>query len=285
VRKEHSIRRRVAGSRLSRAAALPVRARGVLSYDARMVRRQVKWLATSREHTNLTLPLDPANEEHLAWFVAHVTAQPVATIHGYLQELRDDAALRDHIRQVTLSSPRRGLADPDARYGRRMGWYALTRALRPARVVESGVDKGLGSVVIAAALGRNAAEGSPGRLTAIDISADAGFLITGRYADLVDRRLGSSLDVLADIGPVDIFIHDSDHDPAYEQAELDTVEPWMTEPGVLISDNPSGVLPAYAERTHRQFLFFQERPHYHWAVGEGFGVAWPAQRNTPLGWP
>ena len=35
-------------------------------------------------------------------------------------------------------------------YGRRLGWYALVRALKPRTVVETGADKGLGSCVLAA---------------------------------------------------------------------------------------------------------------------------------------
>ncbi len=38
------------------------------------------------------------------------------------------------------------------------------------------MDKGLGSVVLAAALLRNAAEGHPGRLTSLDINPEAGYL-------------------------------------------------------------------------------------------------------------
>ena len=43
-----------------------------------------------------------------------------------------------------------------------IGWYSLIRATRPKIVIETGVDRGLGTAVIAAALKRNAEEGFPG---------------------------------------------------------------------------------------------------------------------------
>ena len=72
-----------------------------------------------------------------------------------------------------------------------MGWYALVRALKPAHVVETGTDKGLGTVVLAAALRRN----NRGQVTTIDTNPDSGYLIQGVYQPFVNRRMGDSLSV------------------------------------------------------------------------------------------
>ena len=95
-----------------------------------------------------------------------VTGHGVATIRQYIEEVDRDKALSEHIQSATLASDLRGLADPVARFGRRVGWYALIRAVKPSHVVETGTDKGLGSCVIAAAL---LANGS-GHLTTIDMT-------------------------------------------------------------------------------------------------------------------
>src|SRR5690606_28957548 len=121
---------------------------------------------TSREHTNYTYDLSDLNRTYLAWFVANVAGIDVAEARGYLDEVFEDRELARHVIDATMASARRGLADPVARIGRRAGWYALVRATRPRHIVETGTDKGLGAVVLAAALLRN----GTGRLTTIDIN-------------------------------------------------------------------------------------------------------------------
>ncbi|MFM8856998.1 MAG: class I SAM-dependent methyltransferase, partial [Actinomycetota bacterium] len=103
-----------------------------------------------------------------------------------MDELLQDQALRKHVETATRTSVRRGLADTEVRFGRRVGWYALVRAMKPGHVVETGTDKGLGSLVIAAALLRN----GRGSLTTIDINPQAGYLLAHPYSDVVDRVVG-----------------------------------------------------------------------------------------------
>jgi hypothetical protein len=276
------IRRRLAASRVAPVVALPPRVGMVGRHNARLAAASVRWLIRSREHTNLTYDLTPLNHEHLAWFVAAIAGLPVSRIRGYLCEIDSDDALRAHVRAGTEASARRGIADPDARYGRRVGWYALVRALRPEHLVETGTDKGLGSCVLAAALLRNGA----GRLTTIDINPESGYLISGRYSSVVDRRIGDSLETLAALDrPVDLFLHDSDHSAAYEGAEFRAISPHLADTAVVMSDNAhvTRELPLWAEKNGWNFLFFDERPAAHWYPGDGIGVATRPGRVAPGG--
>jgi predicted O-methyltransferase YrrM len=268
-----ALRRRVARTRLAPLAAFPVRFSSVARHNARTAGRSARWLVGSREHTNYTYDLTARNLEHLAWWVAMVTGEPVDRARGWIAEANEDAELRAHVRETTEGARRRGLADTDVRYGRRLGWYALVRALRPERVIETGTDKGLGSVVLAAALLRN----GTGRLSTLDVNPESGYLIAGRYAEVVDRIIGDSVETLAaGKDPVDIFLHDSLHTFEYETAEFAAVEPRLTERGVLLSDNAheSEALAVWAEQTRRQFSFFAEQPAGHWYPGDGIGAAW-----------
>ncbi|MER5890862.1 class I SAM-dependent methyltransferase [Streptomyces sp. NPDC001941] len=264
--------RRVARTPLARLATLPLRTQQAASHSARQLTLSARWLLTSREHTNFTYDLKPLNTEHLAWFVAQATRRPVQEIRGYCEEVQRDEELRRHLTEAARRSPRRHLTDPELRPGRRIGWYALVRALRPEHVVETGTDKGLGAVLLGAAVLRNGS----GRVTTIDTNPDAGTLIGGRYADVVTRRTGDSVRELGGVGPVDFFLHDSLHTADHERAELAAVAPHLTERAVALSDNAhmTRVLPAWAEETGRQFLFFDERPERHWYPGEGIGLAW-----------
>jgi hypothetical protein len=274
-----AIRRRLAASRAARLAALPVRLRRVVGHNARVLRQSARWLLLSREHTNFTYNLTTLNQEQLAWFVSTVAGVDVGQARGYLAELERDEDLRAHVARGTAASARRGIADPEARYGRRGGWYALVRALRPSWVVETGTDKGLGSCVLAAALLRNGS----GRLLTIDVNPESGYLLSGPYRTVTDVRIGDSLDVLRGLDhEVDFFLHDSDHTASYERAELQAVAPHLSPHAVVLSDNceVTDELARWAERTGRQFHYFAEQPADHWFPGGGIGIA--VRRRPPV---
>ncbi|MGH8488547.1 MAG: class I SAM-dependent methyltransferase [Gammaproteobacteria bacterium] len=87
-------------------------------------------------------------------------------------------------------------------------------------MVETGVDKGLGSCVLAALL-RHAAEGFPGRYYGTDINPAAGGLFCGEYARTGRILYGDSVRSLAQLDePIDFFINDSDHSADYEALEI-----------------------------------------------------------------
>jgi predicted O-methyltransferase YrrM len=272
------LRRAISRSRLAPAAALPKRAARVLRHDAKVLATSVRWLVSSREHTNYTYDLTELNTDHLAWFVATVCQVPIEKVRGYLAEIAGDEALRGHITDTTARAARRGLADRTVQLGRRIGWYAMVRARKPRHVVETGVDKGLGTVVLAAALLRNAEEGHPGRVTAIDINPEAGYLArTGKWSTVVDLIYADSVQALSTLDrPVDVFLHDSDHHAEYERREFTTIEGHLSPTALLLTDNvtSTSVLSGYAEKTGRHFLAFIERPARHWYPGDGIGAAW-----------
>jgi predicted O-methyltransferase YrrM len=259
-------------------AAFPKRLHRVARHDAGVIGSSVRWLFTSREHHNYTYELTQLSREHLAWFVSITCAVPVATVRGYFAELDNDDALRDHITSATAGSARRGLADKQVRYARRIGWYAIVRAKRPAHVVETGVDKGLGTCVIAAALLRNTAEGSPGTVTSLDINPEAGYLArVAPWSEVVELVIGDSIASITALDrKVDMFLHDSNHHAAHERREFRAVEAKLAPGGLLLTDNVTvtNVLAEHAERTGRKFLAYRETPAKHWYAGDGIGLAW-----------
>ncbi|RZU73760.1 putative O-methyltransferase YrrM [Micromonospora kangleipakensis] len=272
------LRRAIARTPLAPVAAFPKRLARVARHDAKVLRTSARWLVTSREHHNYTYELTKLSRHHLAWFVSVVCDVPVKQVRAYLNEIETDEELRGHIERATAAASRRGLADKHVRYARRIGWYAIVRARKPAHVVETGVDKGLGSCVLAAALLRNTAEGHPGRLTSLDINPEAGYLARATpWADVVDLVIGDSV---ASIGaldrPVDLFLHDSDHSRVHEKSEFEAVEAKLAPGAMLLTDNVTvtNVLAEHAERTGRRFLAYRETPARHWYPGDGIGVAW-----------
>lgn len=234
----------------------------------------------SRETTNLTYDLTDLNRRYLACFVAAVTGESRDDAERYIEELSHDEALAHHIAQATLESPQAEVADPQARYGRRLGWYAIVRITKPSLVVETGVDKGLGACVIAAALQRNDSEGRGGRYVGIDINPAAGELLGPPYSEFGNLITGDAVATLGSLeGPVDVYISDSDHSPSYEAREYEAVAALLSSDGFVIADNAhtNPALLDFAERTQRAFLFFAEEPKGHWYPGAGIGVAYPSR--------
>ncbi|MGC4786898.1 class I SAM-dependent methyltransferase [Micromonospora sp. DT178] len=272
------LRRAIARTPLAPVAAFPKRLARVARHDAKVLRTSARWLVTSREHHNYTYELTKLSRHHLAWFVSVVCDVPVKQVRAYFAEIESDDVLRRHIESATAGAARRGLADRQVRYARRIGWYAIVRATKPTHVVETGVDKGLGSCVLAAALLRNAADGHPGRVTSLDINPEAGYLArTAPWSEVVDLVIGDSIASIAALDrPVDLFLHDSDHSRAHEKREFEAVEGKLAAGAILLTDNvtATNVLAEHAERTGRRFLAYRETPANHWYPGDGIGVAW-----------
>lgn len=250
----------------------------VLVYFRQPAREIVRWLVRSKETTNLTYDLTPLNQAHLAAFVSAVTGAELADCERYLDEIKNNSELAEHVRRKVLEGPHGDVADADARYGRRIGWYAIVRATKPTVVVETGVDKGLGSCVLAAAILRNRQDGTDGRYYGTDIDPAAGYLLDGPYAAAGEILYGDSIDSLGRLSdPIDLFINDSDHSQDYEAREYVAVAHKLSPEAIILGDN-SHVSPAlsdFARRTGRRFLFFREQPADHWYPGAGIGAAYP----------
>jgi hypothetical protein len=143
--------------------------------------------------------------------------------------------------------------------------YALVRTLRPTLVVETGVASGLSSLFILGAMRDN----GHGRLVSIDLpfTEDGGepaaivpgtsitkeqwspippgeahgWLVPEPLRDRWDLRLGDAREllpgVLAALGKIDVFLHDSLHTLDHMLFEFETVWPHLGSGGLLASDD------------------------------------------------
>ncbi|WBO64906.1 class I SAM-dependent methyltransferase [Streptomyces camelliae] len=276
--KHNALTRRIAASPLAPLAGFPLRLANVVQHNARIARLSASWLVRSREHVHYTYDLEPLNMEHLAWFVATATGTRVATVRGYLKELQEDAELRRVMAEGLARSSRSASTDKVVRYGRRIGWYAFVRALRPEFVVETGTNRGLGSAVIAAALLRN----GRGRLATADIDDRSGELILPPYDKVVEHVVGDSLEFLAGPvarqQPIDLFFVDTGHTPEHERAELLAGAPLLAPHAVVVATKTYcwPELSRWAEEQQREFLHFSEKPLDHWYRGVGIGASFPS---------
>lgn len=118
--------------------------------------------------------------------------------------------------------------------------YALVRARRPTRVVETGVANGHSSFVLLEALRKN----GRGSLTSFDISHEVGGLVPTELRGGWDLRIlplrgtpEAFRSAVRALGPIDLFEHDSDHSYRWVTWELNTVWPLLAPGGVVSIDD------------------------------------------------
>ena len=252
------------------------RMRNGLKYTWKNFISVIKWGLNSNEYTNYTYHLSPINKIYMAHFVGHITHTNTEQVLSYFKEAEDDNELIQHIINETQKSNLAKYADTEVRFSRRLAWYAFTRILKPKLVVETGVDKGLGSVLLCSALLKNQSEGYSGYYYGTDIDPKAGYLLKGKYTEVGKILYGDSIESLNHLDKIiDIFINDSDHSSDYEYREYQTIKNKLNEKSIIIGDNAHATdkLEKFANETHRQFLFFREEPIDTWFPGCGIGVA------------
>ena len=255
---------------------IPKRVFYAMSYYNKKYVQILKWGVHSRENANYTYDLTDGNLLYLAQAVSVVTRVDSKKIMEYINEARNNRQLKDHIINITMKSPLKEYADLRVDFGRRLGWYAFARALKPKIIVETGVDKGMGSVLLCSAILKNKEEGFDGLYFGTDINPEAGYLLTGIYSEVGRILYGDSIKTLTQFQEkIDLFINDSDHSADYEYREYLTIKDKISESAVLLGDNAhvSDKIAIFSNETSRNFLFFREEPREHWYPGAGIGIS------------
>jgi Methyltransferase domain len=123
--------------------------------------------------------------------------------------------------------------------------WCLTRHLRPSKVVETGVARGITSRFILEALARN----GTGHLWSIDLPpprepglhGQVGAAVTDNLRDRWTYVRGSSRrrlpDLLVKVGKIDLFIHDSRHSERNVLFELEHAWSALSPGGVVVVDD------------------------------------------------
>jgi methyltransferase family protein len=242
-------------------------------------RSYLAYLLWDPELDNFTYDL--ANEDELAAVIATALQRPEDQIAAFIREAHSDPRLRSGLNRRLLAHKR------TPRYGRRLGWYAAVRALKPDLVGETGIHAGLGSALLLAALERNAAEGHEGRLVSVDTNPGAGWLVPDSLRGRWTRLVGSSYEQLPsalDGHEVGVFIHDSDHSYECEHFELTTARAHAAPSLALITDNAhvTDAIKDVARDTGAAAYVFRERPADHFYPGAALGIALLRRTSDPV---
>lgn len=246
--------------------------RKVWSHHTLRLRHGLKWAYGSREVTNFTYPITARNRLYMARLVSHVTGKPVTEIEGYFAELEENNELSNYVVKRLREGSWAWISDDRFNPGRRLGWYAIARAMKPKVIIESGCERGFGAICLVAALMKNGS----GHYYGLDVHKDAGWLIDGPYSKWGTIILADALESLRAFDkPIDLYINDADHRLDFENAEYELIRSKLADGAVIVSDNAHATtaLEAFARSTDRQFLFLADEPPF-WIPGAGTGIAW-----------
>jgi hypothetical protein len=227
------------------------------------------WAVASREYTNFSYETTDISRAGLCGMVAVIANADIRTVIAFADELRSNAELADHVRADHEDSDRKWSSDPQFRPDRLLLYYLLIRALKPGFVVEAGVDKGLGAVIICEALRRNAAEGYIGDYLGIEYNPLQRSSIYSRFPHKRGEiRHGNSPDVIRTIArKIDLFVHDTTPDPDHVAAQLSALQGRIAERGVLASLWALPQFVEYAARNGKRVLMHKDEPAHHWYPG------------------
>jgi len=185
----------------------------------------------------------------LSWdkFLAELSSHAGSNISALMREpaaasiLRDVTNSRLELANSSISQSHSG----DDRLA--LTCYALCRVLRPQIVLETGVAYGVTTAFILAALNENA----KGHLVSIDLPplASGADSLVGAYVPEhlrgmwslrrgTTRRLLPS--IVAELKPIDLFVHDSLHTFASIQSELSIVTPHLSPRSAVVVDDVEG---------------------------------------------
>lgn len=252
-----------------------------LKQTIKFILQATLWLVRSREYTNHTYDLTESNRRQLANWISVLTGEKLTTVLDYFSELENNTTLLKIYSDARNSGGRGLFLNRSPGFGRRLGWYALVRIIKPRVVVETGTDKGLGALVLWSALEKN----NRGVLFTIDVNPEAGFLLENIQSPRLNRLLGDSIQEIGRgvIPSPDFFIHDSLHTYAHEKGELEAISRILATGSILISDNSfsCAALEDFASESGMLFEFFKDEPLDHWYRGGGIGIAYDIESFRP----
>lgn len=229
----------------------------------------VRWGIRCRDPDVRGYRTDKLNQYELCSVISFVSRRSLTEILAYNQEIQSDGLLENHIRAAVSQTPEKWSSDADYQLGRRLSYYLLVRALRPRFVVEAGVDRGLGALVISRALERNAAEGAAGDYLGLEADGGKDPFLYARYPGKIGTvvRGDSATEVARLKKKIDLFIHDTCTEPTHVKEQIGAVRHALANDGVVVTSWLLDGFVDFAMEDGRRFLTHKDQPLEHWYDG------------------
>ena len=211
-------------------------------------------------------------------FFSSLTGVPAGRIRGFLDEPIHDTPFAANLQAAGSFFKNSNLLSADLYAKKVLLQYAAVRAFAPDVVVETGVASGVSTSYLLLALHKN----DRGKLYSIELGDERylppgkppGWIVPDSLKSRWQLRIGDSRELLpkllAELGTITVFIHDSLH--TYEQMlwEYRAAYPFLKPGGLLISDD------AAWNSAFREFCVEVDAARFSILRGVGF-----LQKNLP----
>lgn len=190
-------------------------------------------------------------DEH---FLSSITGIPAQNIRAFLDEPVHDRAFGATLQAAESFFKTANIVSADLYAKKVLLQYAAIRAFAPEVILETGVASGVSSSYLLLALNKN----GRGRLHSIELGDQRflppgkppGWIVPERLRSPWDLQIGDSRELLpkllAELGTVDVFVHDSLHTYEHMLWEYRAAYPFIRPGGLLISDDAAWN-PAFPE--------------------------------------
>jgi predicted O-methyltransferase YrrM len=190
-------------------------------------------------------------------FLSAVTGRSVSELRAFLDEPLATPEFFTNIQAAAKATRNVNDFGADLYAKKVLLQYAAIRAFRPETVVETGVANGVSSSYVLLALEKN----GQGKLHSIDIGAAShlpegkaiGWIVPQFLRHRWQLRIGDAKvllpELLAILGTIDVFIHESLHVYDHMLWEFRTAYPHLNPGGLLFSDDAlwNDAFPEFAE--------------------------------------
>jgi len=243
----------------------------IVKFNFGNIKKSLVWLFATSEFTNYLYNITPLNKNQMIGAISSITNLSIIEVESYFDEIENNADFKNSLKTKAGSLSRSKELPITIPLGRRIVWYVLVRIYKHKVIVETGTDKGLGSLVIQLAIEKN----QMGTLYTLDIDEYSGSLFDKEDLKKIKFLIGDSVQNMQKINEIDFFIHDSDHSEEHEKKEIRAVASKLTNNAIVISDNShvTDVLFQWSKETNRNFIFIKESPKDHWYPGGGVGIS------------
>jgi predicted O-methyltransferase YrrM len=243
----------------------------IVKFNFGNIKKSLVWLLATSEFTNYLYNITPLNKNQMIGAISSITNLSIVEVESYFDEIENNADFKNSLKTKADILSRRKELPITIPLGRRIVWYVLVRIYKPKVIVETGTDKGLGSLVIQLAIEKN----QIGTLYTLDIDEYSGSLFDKEDLKKIKFLVGDSVQNMQKINEIDFFIHDSDHSEDHEKKEIQAAASKLTNNAIVISDNShvTDVLFQWSKETNRNFIFIKEFPKDHWYPGGGVGIS------------
>ena len=205
-------------------------------------------------------------------FIARITGISARHVRSFMDEPISTPAFAEALHATEKRFRSLSIESADLFAKKVLTQYAAVRALAPACIVETGVANGVSSAYLLLALHKN----GKGRLHSIGLAdpaylppgAEPGWLVPSWLRGSWQVHIGDAREILgallAQLGGVDVFIHDSLHSYEHMSWEFETAYPVLRAGGLLVADD------ALWNDSFRDFARKMQEPEARILRGVGF---------------